>query len=220
MNIAQNIVQMGAAPANAAMAEAFAQVMPDLVHEHLENLPDCARSEEIAHYQARLNFAHLQVRSRELQASAWDAYLLVADKVALLDGLLDEPAFEECPDARAAVTRRFLDLLAEQKRRFEVWQSLHALAFVRDENQLSPEKAQAAMAAVAWIEEQKADELLQSQTLLSARLTQNGARCAQEHAQAQAEAEAQVAAGTDDLPEGDHGGDESDQEDDDPFAGE
>lgn len=108
-----NIAKTGTAPANAVIA--------DLVREHPEDLPEAAWREGAAQYEARLQFARFQVRARELQAEAWDAYTLAADKVALLEGLLEEPAFEEAKDARAAVTRCFLDLLAVQKRRFEVW---------------------------------------------------------------------------------------------------
>ncbi len=231
-----NIAQTGTAPATAVIA--------DLVREYAEDTPEAAWREGAAQYEARLQFARFILRARELQGQVWDAYTVVSDKVALLESLLDEPAFEARTEARAAVMRRFLDLLTEQKRRFEVWQALQALAFVRDEAQLSPEKARAGFAAVQWIEEQKADELLQTQAARAA----YSARTQTQHAQAEAEqAQAEQAqahqappteatmgaewnspdafeAAPDDLPEPptedlDEGETEGD-EDADPFAGE
>lgn len=223
-----NIAKTGTAPATAEIA--------DLVREHPEDLPELAWREGAAQYEARLQFARFQVRAQELQPEAWAAYKATADRATVLADLLEEPAFEQRTDARAAVMRRYLDLLQQQKRRFEVWQSLQALAFVRDDSQLSPEKAQAGFAGVQWIEEQKADELLQSQ----ARLAKHTARSEAQFAQAEADnaqadelppTEAVMGPewnspdafedGPDDLPEPPIGDlNEGDEEDDDPFAGE
>lgn len=114
---------------------------------------------------------------------------------------------------------------------------------MRDEAQLSPEKARAGFAAVQWIEEHKADELLQAQ----ARLAEHSARSQAQHAQAEADnAQAEARAedehesppteaimgaewnspdafeeGPDDLPEPPAEDlNEGDEEDEDPFAGE
>ena len=223
-----NIAKTGAAPADAAIA--------DLVREHPEDLPELAWREGAAQYEARLQFARFQVRARELQGGAWDAYTVASDKCALLESLLEAPAFERATEERALVMRRFLDLLAEQKRRFELWHALQALAFARSEQEIVPEKARAAFDAVQWIEEQKADELLQTQ----ARRAENSARSQVQFAQAEAEdaqadelppTEAVMGAewnspdafeeGPDDLPEPPiEDLNEGDDEDADPFSGE
>lgn len=131
-----------------------------------ENEAAMAQSEATAagvEYSQALAFAGLQLRARALEGAAWNAYMTQANLERTVRAIVDRHEIRLDAETRIAFYEEMQQLGAQTMTRFTLWRDVSALAMADARDTLTPEKAAQGLAAVAWLEQANADELLKRQ---------------------------------------------------------